>query len=305
MRWLLIIPAALVVLYLLTGVVQVRPGERAVIRRFGRVLEEKPGPGLLVGLPWGMDRVDRVEVDAVREITVGYDGDPGDGSTLPAGQLLTGDNNLVNVQFTLYYKVAPSALEEFVLHAERAPAMLTRTAEAVAVEWVASQGVDDVLLRGKTALRRELIEKVGQRIQGLGVLVTGAEVSQISPPDEVRDAFDSVARAQTQKATARFRAEQEAATRLLTARGEAFRIGETARAYAHARKTIAHKEAARFLARLAQYREGVKKNPDYLRQIWQEERSRLFETLKQQGRIGLLDHHLHGGGLELFTAPGK
>src|SRR5262249_18333632 len=108
MRWLLLlIPVPLVGLYLLTGVVQVRPGERAVIRRFGRVLEDKPGPGLLVGLPWGMDRVDRVEVDAVRELTIGYDGDPGDGSIIPAGQLLTGDSNLVNVQFTLYYKVSP------------------------------------------------------------------------------------------------------------------------------------------------------------------------------------------------------
>jgi membrane protease subunit HflK len=304
MRWLLI-PVALVALYLLTGVVQVRPGERAVIRRFGRVLDDKPGPGLLVGLPWGMDRVDRVEVDAVRELTIGYDGDPGDGSIIPAGQLLTGDSNLVNVQFTLYYKVAPDALEEFVLHADRSPAMLARAAEAVAVEWVASQNVDDVLLRGKTALRKELIEKVGQRTQGLGVVVTGAEVSQIGPPDEVRDAFDSVARAQTQKATARFQAEQEAASRILVAKGEAFRIGETAKAFAHARKTIAHKEATRFQARLVQYREGIKKNPDYLRQIWQEERSRLLETLRQQGRIDLLDRHLQNGGLDIFTAPGR
>ena len=52
-----------IVLYLLTGVVEVRRGERAVVRRFGRVLAEQPEPGLWVGLPWGMDRVDRVEVD--------------------------------------------------------------------------------------------------------------------------------------------------------------------------------------------------------------------------------------------------
>jgi membrane protease subunit HflK len=304
MRWLLI-PVALVVLYLLTGVVQVRPGERAVIRRFGRVLEDKPGPGLLVGLPWGMDRVDRVEVDAVRELTIGYEGDPGDGSTIPAGQLLTGDNNLVNVQFTLYYKVDPSALEEFVLHAERSPAMLARAAEAVAVEWVAGQAVDDVLLRGKRVLRKELIEKVGRQTDGLGVVVTGAEVSQISPPDDVRDAFDSVARAQTQKATAFYQAKQEAATRLQVAKGEAFRIDQAAQAAAHRSKAMAREEASSFLDRLAKYREGVKKNPDYLWQIWQEERSRLFETMGQQKRIDLLDRHLQNGGLELFTAPGR
>ena len=71
MRWLRYLLAAAVVLYLLTGVVQVRQGERAVVRRFGRVLDEKPTPGLWVGLPWGMDRVERVEVDALRNVQVG------------------------------------------------------------------------------------------------------------------------------------------------------------------------------------------------------------------------------------------
>ena len=60
-RRLLLYPVVLLLVgYLLTGVTQVRPGERAVVRRFGRVLEQKPEPGLWIGLPWGMDRVDRV-----------------------------------------------------------------------------------------------------------------------------------------------------------------------------------------------------------------------------------------------------
>src|SRR5262249_6232486 len=62
----------LLLAYLATGLTEVRPGERAVIRRFGRVLEETPGPGLWIGLPWGMDRVDRVSVDSVRRVVVGY-----------------------------------------------------------------------------------------------------------------------------------------------------------------------------------------------------------------------------------------
>src|SRR5947209_9355318 len=88
--------------YALTGVAQVRPGQRAVVRRFGRVLEHKPEPGLWVGLPWGMDRVDRVVVDRVQSVTVGYREGGEAGEALPAGQLLTGDHNLVNVQAVLY-----------------------------------------------------------------------------------------------------------------------------------------------------------------------------------------------------------
>src|SRR5438874_8416652 len=106
-------PAALLLLYLLTGVVQVRPGERAVVRRFGRVLDVKPEPGLWVGLPWGMDRVDRVPVEFVRPVVVGYRlQEDEDALATPPGQLLTGDHNLVNVQAVLNYSVRPDGVED-------------------------------------------------------------------------------------------------------------------------------------------------------------------------------------------------
>src|SRR5438128_11105476 len=100
-RWLLLLLIPLVG-YLLTGVAQVRPGERAVVRRFGRVVAQ-PAPGLWVGLPWGMDRVDRVPVNFVHHLTVGYDQAGDQDALMPAGQLLTGDQNLVNVQVAVDY----------------------------------------------------------------------------------------------------------------------------------------------------------------------------------------------------------
>ena len=77
-RLLLALLALGLVAYGLTGVVEVQPGERAVVRRFGRVLDDKPGPGLWVGLPWGIDRVDRVRVRTVRQLDVGYRPDAAD-----------------------------------------------------------------------------------------------------------------------------------------------------------------------------------------------------------------------------------
>src|SRR5438552_4393549 len=88
--------------YLLTGVAQVRPGERAVVRRFGRVVAQ-PSPGLWVGLPWGMDRVDRVPVNFVQRQSVGFQPDADDISFMPPGQMLTGDQNLVNIQVAIDY----------------------------------------------------------------------------------------------------------------------------------------------------------------------------------------------------------
>src|SRR5215218_9651554 len=90
----------LLVAYLATGVYQVGPDERAVVRRFGKVVA-RPGPGLGFGLPWGVDRVDRVPVRTVRQIRAGYEPDAAGESATRPGQLLTGDQNLVNVQLVL------------------------------------------------------------------------------------------------------------------------------------------------------------------------------------------------------------
>ena len=72
MRYVLYFAVLALLLSLLTGLTQVQPGERAVVRRFGRVLDYRPEPGLYVGLPWGIDRVDRVAVERLRSVQVGY-----------------------------------------------------------------------------------------------------------------------------------------------------------------------------------------------------------------------------------------
>lgn len=300
--WLVLVSAAL---YLLTGVVEVRRGERAVVRRFGRVLAEQPEPGLWIGLPWGLDRVDRVEVDSVRNVEVGYRADDPAESNMPPGQLLTGDHNLVNVQVVLYYKVRAEEVVDFVLAGPRVPGVLERAVESAMAEWVAGRDVDDVLLRGKPTLRAELLPLLGARLAAykLGVEVLDVRVARVAPPDEVKDAFDSVARAQTQIATQRNRAEQEAATRERLARAESYRIEQQARAYAHTKSVLAREDAKRFTERLKQYQAAKDRNPDYLRQLWQEERGKLFAKLRENGQLDLLDHHLTAGGLDVITAP--
>jgi len=291
--------------YLLTGVVQVRPGERAVVRRFGRVLKEKPEPGLWIGLPWGMDRVDRVAVDQVRSVVVGYQDDDAGGDAMPAGQLLTGDHNLVNVRVKINYRVRNDEVEDYVVQVDRVDGLVARAVETVMAQWVASRTIDDVLLNGKIELRPELLGQTQEYLNDyrLGVQVIDVSVGLIAPPDEVKSAFDEVAEQQTRIVTLRFGAEQAAASKQSDARAEQYKIEQETAAYVLNRKLLAQREAERFMERLRQYQIGRDKNPHYLRQIWEEERGKLFATLKANRQIGLLDHHLGPDGLDLTIAP--
>src|SRR5262249_33837360 len=110
MRTVLLVTAAVFFLlalsYGLTGVTQVHPGQQAVVGRLGRVVNEQPGPGLWFGLPWGIDVVDRVPIERVRRVEIGYNPDEDDAGLTPVGQLITGDHNLVNMHVVINYKVS-------------------------------------------------------------------------------------------------------------------------------------------------------------------------------------------------------
>jgi membrane protease subunit HflK len=307
MRYVLGAVVILLLASLLTGVTQVRPGERAVVRRFGRVLDEKPGPGLYVGLPWGLEQVDRVPIGLVRQVTVGWAGQDAEdlGPNTPPGQLLTGDHNLVNLQVVLDYAVNEDEVERFVVQQDRADGLVARAAEAVLAEWVAGRTVDDVLLRGKLELPAHVVRHTQERIAlyELGVRIQEASVTHLNPPAEVRNAFDDVTRAQTEIRTRLYEAEQEADRKLREADAEKFRSQRLTAAYAREQRLLAQAEAENFTKRLKQYQQLRQQNPNYLNALWWDEMSRLYARMRENGRIDLLDHHLAGEGLDITQFP--
>ncbi|MFO0821720.1 MAG: SPFH domain-containing protein [Gemmataceae bacterium] len=199
--------------YLLTGVAVVSPEERVIVRRFGKVVA-RPGPGLWIGLPWGMDRIDRVPVRTALQLTVGYDPQTAsDAGSTPAGQFLTGDQNLVNVQLVLDYGIGETdaELDDYVNHRDRVDATLARITEAAVAEWAAGRGVDRVLITGNAALPAWVMARVEERLPAyrLGVRLQRVSVGYLAPPEEVRAAFGMVTQAQTAIRTREFQALQE------------------------------------------------------------------------------------------------
>lgn len=298
-----LIPVVLVG-YLLTGLVQVRPEERAVVRRFGRVVAH-PGPGLWVGLPWGIDRVERIPVRTARQLTVGYDPQAwAESVSTPVGQFLTGDQNLVNVQLVLDYAIGETDqdLDDYAMHQDQVDATLSRVVEAAVSEWAASRAVDQVLLTGNAALPVWVMERLGERLPAfrLGVRVQRVSVSYLAPPEEVRAAFEAVTQAQTAIRTREFQARQEATQRERQAEAIRYKLEQEADQYRQSQLGQAAADAAEFRAQLAAFREVSKTNPDALAFLWWDEMRKALLGLKARGgRIEPLDAHLGTQGLDV------
>ena len=304
MRYILAVLILILAGYALTGFVQVRPGERAVVRRVGRVVAS-PGPGLWVGLPWGMDRVDRVPVDRLRRVRVGYDPEDEEGPVSSPGQLLTGDHNLVNVRVVVHYSVDEGHVADFVEQSDRIDELVSRAAESALAEWVAGRPIDEVLLTGKVVIPQVLGQATQERVEPYraGLQIADADVAYLFPPDEVKNAFDEVTRAQTSIRTREHEARQEAARLLRDAETEKFRLERQGESYVDEKLRLARAEAERFDKRRQQYERLRATNPDFLKGIWWDEIGKLLTRLRENGGLDLLDHRLGADGLDITVMP--
>lgn len=307
-RYLLLLT---LVAYLLTGATTVSPEERVVVLRFGKVVA-RPGPGLWVGLPWGIDRVDRVPVRTALQLTVGYNPDAvSDAEGTPPGQFLTGDQNLVNVQLVLDYAIGETDddLDDYVNHRDLVPATVTRVTEAIVAEWAAGRGVDRVLLTGNAVLPSWVMSRLGERLPAfrLGVRVQRVSVGYLAAPEEVRAAFEAVTQAQAGIRTREFQALQEKDQRERQAAALKYKLEQEADEYRESMLRQARADAAAFLDELRAYRAVAVNNPDSLSLIWWAEMNKALATLAARGgKVRPLDQYLQNGELnvtEFFPLP--
>ena len=305
MRYVLILIGFVFVIWTAaTSLTQVQPDQRAVIRRFGRVLEHKPQQGLYIGMPWGIDRVDLVPV-GMRSVTVGFMGkEDAEEDVIPAGQLLTGDHNLVNVQATINYRVREADMDKYVLQKDQIEAFLARAGESLLAEWVAARKIDHVLQRGKIELPVFLNEQLPLRLKDyeLGILIERPTID-LQPPAKVKSDFERLAHAQTRIQAEVNQALQETNAKENDAKARIYSMDQLAKAYAQEERIKAHADADSFSKRLEQYRELSRQNPDYLNALWRDEITRLFTRMRENGRIELLDHFLSNGELTITQFP--
>lgn len=290
LRWLFLLALAI---FACSGVAQIKPDERGLVRRFGKVVA-MPGPGLWVGFPIGIDRLDRVSVQNVRQATIGVD---------EQVVLVTGDQNLIAATIVIGYAVDAQKLDRFVVHQDTVDAVIASVGQSLAVEWATGQAIDDAIIDGRVRLAAYLMVRLPMRLAAanLGVVIQQVGVQSLSPPEEVREAFALVNEAQATMQTAENRAKQDALRRLRDAETLANRLRSEAESKRNDVLTAAKAEAEAFTKRLASFRTIRATNPDALAAIWWDETGRLLMGLKGKGRIDLLDSQLGPNGLDLTT----
>lgn len=244
------IAAAIVLtLWLASGIYSVDPGHVGVVRTFGQETS-RAEPGLNYRFPWPFQRVDVVSVEQIRRIEVGFRG----GQRVHEESLmLTGDENIVEAQIVVQYRVADPS--KFLFRLRDPEAALHAATEVALRSTVGGMTIDQVMIEERTRVQDEsrvFIQRLMDVYQS-GLIITEVKLQAADPPDAVRDAFHDVVRAREDKEKLINQARGYQADILPKARGEAQKILREAEGYQEKRVLIAQGEASRFLSVLAEY----------------------------------------------------
>ena len=216
---------ALVALYLFQAAFTVQEDERGVILTFGKPREEVATPGLNF-IFWPFQTVDIAKVIEQR-INVG-----GGGRT-DQGLMLSGDQNIVDVQFSILYRIDDPV--DYLFNVANPDEMVRQVAESSMREIVGRRPAQDVFRDARVEIAQQVREQTQVILNsyGTGVAVNQIAIEEAAPPGPVADAFDEVQRAEQNEDQFVEEANRDANRILGAARGQRLQILEDAQAYAN------------------------------------------------------------------------
>jgi membrane protease subunit HflK len=207
----------LVLLFLASGFFTVGPQEQAIILRFGRPVGQGQaallGPGIHFSLPYPIDSHEKVPVAGKQEVrsTIGWYAvtpeqelagtEPFGGASLNPvvdGYALTADNNIVHTRVTLNYRINDPI--RYVFSFVSASNAVQNALDNALIYAAAHYTVDDLLYRDVLGFRETVLKRVSAviRDQDLGVIIEQCSVQSV-PPRQLKDAFDSVLKAEVNR----------------------------------------------------------------------------------------------------------
>lgn len=252
------------ILWVLSGIYTVDPDENAVILRFGK-LQEVVDPGLHYHWPAPIEMALVRSVTRVYREEIGFQtidpGPPAKYRRRPKEALmLTGDENIVNVEMVVQYRV--SSVTDALFHVRGLGAfegtgggLIHDACEASLRQVVGRHGIDEVLTEGKLRVQTEIKAKLQElfNVYACGLVVQSVQLQSVGPPQQVDAAFKDVASAKEDRERLVNEARGYQNEVIPKARGEAERMLKEAEAYTVERVRRAQGDADRFGAVYAEY----------------------------------------------------
>jgi modulator of FtsH protease HflK len=268
-RGLAIIALVLVALWGFSGFFRVEPDELGVVLRFGQFTREVQ-PGLNYHLPYPIETALTPQALRVNKLNIGFreSDDLRRGTTqrdVPEESLmLTGDENIVDVDFSVLWRVNPSAVGDYLFNIQNPEGTVKAVAESAMRQVVGHSNIGPILTGARQNIETAVQELMQKTLDdyGAGIMIQQVQLQKVDPPTQVIDAFRDVQAARSDLERAQNEAQTYANRVVPEARGRAAKIVQDSEAYKSQTVADANGQTSRFLQVYDQY----KKAPDVTRE---------------------------------------
>ncbi|MDA8937067.1 FtsH protease activity modulator HflK [Candidatus Pelagibacter sp.] len=250
----------LLFVWLASGLYRVGPDEQGVVLRFGKFVKTTQ-PGLHYHIPVPVETVETPKVTKVNRIDIGFRSERDSGFSQGGGVadvpqeslMLTGDENIVNIDFSVFWVIKDAG--KFLFEIQDPEGTVKAAAETAMREVIAKSKIQPVLTEGRAQIEietQEIIQSILDEYNS-GIQITQVQTQKADPPDQVIDAFRDVQAARADMERSKNEAEAYANDVIPRARGEAAKIMQAAEAYKQKVVAAAEGEASRFISIYNEY----------------------------------------------------
>ena len=254
-----VIASLALAIWLATGFYTVYPRQVGIETIFGRYIGTK-GEGLRYNFPYPIGGVVKPDVGSQNSIQIGFRSGPGGqgrNRDVPDESLiLTGDENIVDLDFEVQWRINPLKASDFVFNLQNPEGTIKAISESAMREVIGRRNIQAILTNEQSSIAQEVKEMVQKALDeyGAGVRIEVVQLVSVNPPPEVRPAFIDVNAAQQDADTAQNEAKTYASREVPQARGKASQIVQQAEAYRTKATADATGQAARFSEVYASYK---------------------------------------------------
>ncbi|HMS26280.1 MAG TPA: FtsH protease activity modulator HflK [Burkholderiaceae bacterium] len=249
-------------IWLGTGFFIVQEGQQAVITRFGELKGTREA-GFNWRLPYPIERHETVALTQLRSIEIGR-GTTVQATGLKDSSMLTQDENIVDIKFTVQYRLKSAA--DFLFQNRNPDDAVTKAAESAIREVVGKGAMDTVLNKDRESIQRDVLASIQAQMDRYktGIHVQTVNIQNVQPPEPVQAAFDDALKAGQDRDRLKNEGQAYANDVVPRAKGTAARLKEEADGYKANVIARAEGDAQRFKSIQAEYSKAPQVTRDRL-----------------------------------------